>query len=384
MKILILNYEYPPVGSGAGVISENIAEGLVNLGNNVSVVSVFFEGLSFHQTGKPEIFRVKSRRKNLYRSGPAEMLSWAKKTIEFLDQHLKDTLYDICIANFTIPGGIVARYLKKKYGLPYVVISHGHDIPWVKPFSMYGYFLLTYFKIKKIIKNAEYLFVQTEEMKINAEKFAGKTLTDKIHIIPNGCDSKLFSPADYKKPEKLNILFAGRLVRQKNPIMFLKAIRLLKEKSDIPFNAKIYGDGPLRRKTEKFIRKNKLEDVVSLSGKIPPDQMPEKYRFSDLFVSTSVSEGMSIAVLEAAFSGLFVIATPASGNRQIMQDYKYGKIIPYNDETILLNEIITIYKYDYSASGHFPYESHKNFIQKYSWGRISGLYQQVLEGIFSH
>ena len=40
MKILVLNYEYPPVGGGAGVISKHIAEGLAQHGNDIHVVTV--------------------------------------------------------------------------------------------------------------------------------------------------------------------------------------------------------------------------------------------------------------------------------------------------------------------------------------------------------
>jgi glycosyltransferase involved in cell wall biosynthesis len=38
MKLLILNYEYPPLGGGAGVITQNIAEGLAARGHNITVL----------------------------------------------------------------------------------------------------------------------------------------------------------------------------------------------------------------------------------------------------------------------------------------------------------------------------------------------------------
>lgn len=44
MKLLILNYEYPPLGGGAGVITQNIAEGLSKLGHEISVVTTWFQG----------------------------------------------------------------------------------------------------------------------------------------------------------------------------------------------------------------------------------------------------------------------------------------------------------------------------------------------------
>ncbi len=44
MKILMLNYEYPPLGGGAGRISQNISEQLVDLGHQVTVITTWFDG----------------------------------------------------------------------------------------------------------------------------------------------------------------------------------------------------------------------------------------------------------------------------------------------------------------------------------------------------
>ena len=78
MKLLILNYEYPPLGGGAGVITQNIAEGLSKLGHEISVVTTWFQGEKEVEivNDNLKIIRLKSKRKYLYRSNPREMLSW--------------------------------------------------------------------------------------------------------------------------------------------------------------------------------------------------------------------------------------------------------------------------------------------------------------------
>ena len=67
MKLLILNYEYPPLGGGAGVITQNIAEGLAKLGHDVSVVTTWFQGEQEVEivNDNLKIIRLKSKRKYL-------------------------------------------------------------------------------------------------------------------------------------------------------------------------------------------------------------------------------------------------------------------------------------------------------------------------------
>lgn len=64
MRLLILNYEYPPLGGGAGVITQKIAEGLAKKGHQITVVTTWFEGQSEDSSSDNlRIMRLKSRRK---------------------------------------------------------------------------------------------------------------------------------------------------------------------------------------------------------------------------------------------------------------------------------------------------------------------------------
>jgi len=77
MRLLILNYEYPPLGGGAGVCAQYHALGLEGLGHMVTVITTWFTGEREQEShGNLTIIRLKSRRKKKYRSNPIEMLSW--------------------------------------------------------------------------------------------------------------------------------------------------------------------------------------------------------------------------------------------------------------------------------------------------------------------
>lgn len=116
MKILMLNYEYPPLGGGAGRICKNISEHLVLQGHQVTVLTTWFEGLNKYESvnQKPIIIRLPSSRKKLFQSNPFEMYDWIHKGWIFLQKHLTSESYDLVFANFTIPGGWLALKIKKK------------------------------------------------------------------------------------------------------------------------------------------------------------------------------------------------------------------------------------------------------------------------------
>jgi glycogen synthase len=77
MKILVLSYEYPPIGGGGGIICKNISENLARLGNKVTVLTTAFHETSNSSFQIPNlrIFRVPSKRKKAFQSNPAEMIS---------------------------------------------------------------------------------------------------------------------------------------------------------------------------------------------------------------------------------------------------------------------------------------------------------------------
>ena len=176
MKLLVLNYEYPPLGGGAGIISKNIADGLAALGNEVTVLTTYYEGTEEDSIENGvHIIRLKSKRKDVFQSNIREMLSWMICAKRFLKKHLQVGKYDLCFANFALPCGEVAYSMKDMFHLPYVIISHGHDIPWFFPEQMMWYHAACYHWIRKICMQAERNYVCSDEMLSNINAFLGGT-----------------------------------------------------------------------------------------------------------------------------------------------------------------------------------------------------------------
>ncbi|MCX7953603.1 MAG: glycosyltransferase family 4 protein [Bacteroidales bacterium] len=375
MKILMLNYECPPLGGGAGRISYNIAYNISLKNNEVVFLTTWFKNLREIEivNNNFKIIRLKSQRKHLYKSNAFEMLCWIIKCFDFIlkNKSLIKT-FDYCLANFAIPGGIIAYYLKKKYKIPFSVISHGHDIPWYYKKQMFFYHLLLYWIIKLICLRCDKLFVQSQYMYKNAVNFLGQKNSIKIKIIYNGVSYPINFNYEHRKTQPFTILFVGRLVKQKRPDVFINALVVLRY-MQIQYHAYIIGDGPLCKKLRKMLTKYNLNHI-KMVGWISNSEIWKYYERAHVLVLPSESEGMSIAVLEAKVAGLYIITTNVSGNLEILNEYKFSSIINELSYKKIADELQAYY-FNYYLKKLFPDENYcKTQSEKFLWGPITEKY----------
>ncbi len=99
----------------------------------------------------------------------------------------------------------------------------------------------------------------------------------------------------------------------------------------------IIGDGSLRPDLEDQIRKNKLQDKVRLLGK--KERASQYLKAFDIYICSSIKEGLSYTLLEASLAGLPIIATQVGGNPEIVINQKTGIIIPVKDTQAMVNSI---------------------------------------------
>ena len=377
MRILLLNYEYPPLGGGAGVISQNIVRQLVDFGHQVTVLTTWFRGeKEDFKKGGLRVIRLKSIRHHAYESNPLEMLSWILHAKRYLATNCRTYDYDLSFANFLLPGGEVSRFLLKRFGIPFVAISHGHDIPFAFPRQMLKFHLPTYFWLKIIYNKAERFFVQTSEMKRNADIFGSRMKAKNVKI-PNGCDVEFFRPEFSKRKGAFKIIFVGRLVQQKDPMTFLKALKVLHDR-DMYFLVDILGDGPLRQKMKRFVTENGLSDKVTFRGWVDKLQMLESYQSAALQVMASLFEGMSITALESLCTGQYLISTPVSGAHDVIEPGINGDIFDYGDYRTLAEKIHAFKKEKFSHGFRVDEAKLALFREKYSWPNIVRSYEKAL------
>lgn len=137
-------------------------------------------------------------------------------------------------------------------------------------------------------------------------------------VLPNGIDVQSI-PARNSRPfsPSPRLLCLGRLEPVKGQNVLLKALRLLRDQN-VPFHCDFVGDGSRRQEWERFSRELRLEDQVRFLGnQLDFSQHLHEY---DLFVQPSLSEGLSLALLEAMAARLPVVASDVGWSRHAAEE----------------------------------------------------------------
>jgi len=112
-------------------------------------------------------------------------------------------------------------------------------------------------------------------------------------------------PRDWSK-QPVEVLFVGRLSRQKNVDVILRALALLKQEGLCP-RFRVVGDGPMRRELEALARGLKLDQQVSFQGAVPQAKVLDFYEQARILVLASQTEGWPKAMAEAMAFGVVCI-----------------------------------------------------------------------------
>ncbi|MHA2032160.1 MAG: glycosyltransferase [Candidatus Kariarchaeaceae archaeon] len=167
----------------------------------------------------------------------------------------------------------------------------------------------------------------------------------RIKVIINGVDTKRFS--NVKKSESIRdflgitekdivIGIVGRLVPVKNQKMLIKAFAILARRY---LNVKLIlvGDGPLKNELFQLAASLGVSSRVMFLGR--RSDIPEILQSMDIFVLTSISEGMSNTILEAMSSRLPVVASDVGGNSEIVKKDVTGFLVPSNNKNALVDAL---------------------------------------------
>jgi len=174
-------------------------------------------------------------------------------------------------------------------------------------------------------------------------------LTDDVGISPkrvmqiyNGVDTARFQPiapqartlggAPWGDARRFVIATVARLQPVKNQMALLQAFRRLVERDAVTrhnVGLAIIGDGPERSRLAAFVEGARLGDCVWLPGS--RDDVCALLPNFDVFVLSSLAEGISNTILEAMASGLPVIATAVGGNTELVVDRTTGRLVPSGD-----------------------------------------------------
>jgi glycosyltransferase involved in cell wall biosynthesis len=155
---------------------------------------------------------------------------------------------------------------------------------------------------------------------------------ERIAVIPNAIDLDRFRP-QARQAGPPHIVTVGRMVTQKNPLLFVAAAAALRAQSPAA-RFTLIGDGPLRGEVAAAVRAAGLEDACVLAGE--RGDVPQLLGQADLFWLTSDWEGLPNALIEALACGLPAVVTDVGGVRDLVRDGQEGFLIAAGDRAALV------------------------------------------------
>ncbi len=172
--------------------------------------------------------------------------------------------------------------------------------------------------------------------------------------IPCGIDTTLFRTAESPRrtTEPFTIVALGRLERLKNFGLLLEAVALAC-RQDVDFARStrvLVAGGPSSDEPEEGVRLGELADalgisqVVTLTGPISREVVPEFYSSADVCVVPSLHESFGMVALEAMASGLPVVATRTGGMQLTVVNNVSGFLVEPDDPTEMADRLLTLWR----------------------------------------
>ena len=203
---------------------------------------------------------------------------------------------------------------------------------------------------------------------------------DKFYIIHNAFDLKQ-PRINRKSKDNIIILSVARFVSQKDYSTAIDAIRILKrmiQKSQYSFKYFIVGYGPEEKKIRNKIKELNLENHIEVV--INPKNIFEYFKMADLFLTTSIYEGMSNSVMEAMSFSLPIIATNAGDMKYLIEDNYNGFICPYQEPNIISNKLVELIN-DFDLRSNMGNNSYSKLKDTFSIKGFSENYKSFLKSV---
>jgi glycosyltransferase involved in cell wall biosynthesis len=330
LKKRIAVWIYGGIGTG------HFAQGYPMLEKLLEKLSVTFDIVVYshaapHQDYHSPFFQIRAAPKKI----TTRLARWAYLVKYFIRDHRKNR-FQMLFAFWGYPSGVLVTGLGKIMNLPFVVYLLGSDCAGI-PSINFGILHkpLHRYVAKWAYRNASLLLAIS---RFQSDSLAKHGIVRPIVVIPWGADGLSYQFQPKERGDVLHVIHVGHLTPVKDQSTLLKAFALLVQQH--PAELRIFGGDAMNGQIQNLCRELNIDKHVKFLDMIPYHQMPDQYAWADVMFHTSLSEGQSMALTEAAACGVLLAGTRVG----LLYDLgdEYGVIVETGDYRNLTGQVVSL------------------------------------------
>ncbi len=315
------------LGDDDNVHDLRFLEKLVEKGYETHVVSlqepVGIKGITYHKLAPYNYYSLGTIR------GVPELIKARQALRKVIKEIKPDILHSGWIPTYGFLAAVTGFH-------PFLLSPWGSDI-LILPKSS----IIRRFATRFAIKQADMILCDCLAVRDEIVKLS-RYPQNKIAVFPWGINLKKFTPELDRLEIRSNLGWQDKriliMTRNFKPVYgieyFLKALRnIVKRVPDA--RVILCGQGPLEGEFRDFIEKEELQEYVHFAGSVGNDDLPRYLVAADIYISSSLSDGTSLSLLEAMACGLPVVVSDVPANMEWINDSENGFVTPREESTIL-------------------------------------------------
>jgi len=338
VRILFVNYEYPPLGGGGGVFTHALATELAQ--RHEVCVLTSDRGLRPSRGLEEGVEVVRApllvRRAQVVASLPS-LLAFVPIGILTGRRLLARRKFDLVNTHFALPSGPVGRWIAARARVPHVLTLLGGDVydpsKWLSPHRHAPLRSM----VRSLVEAADATVVASTDIGNRLrEHYRPRCQTQRIPLAtptPPAAPLVAVSRRDLAIEDSTPLLVTvGRLIKRKDLGQMIRALgRLVDLDPSLDVHLLIVGSGPERPRLERQAERSGVADRITFVGQVSEERKHQLLAAADVYVSTSRHEGFGLVFLEAMNAGLPVVCYADGGQGDFLIPEETGISVPTGD-----------------------------------------------------